>query len=193
MATIFAPPKGFEPPEVDYVNYDHVAAMDAEDAYVARLAAEARRCNTGKLVGEVVRFPAADGYAQYMVWKHAPLELVHLALGDAWSIPNAHARGLRITDIKANIERERGLAALFSEHANRPEAKLERVVSAHVTHPNTPESDLKPRVMHTVHWVDEEGAEHETELLAADPLDAMERMRLRAAQAKQLVASEGRD
>jgi hypothetical protein len=35
-----------------------------------------------------------------------PLTLVHLELGDAWHIPEAHARGLRLADIKAMVERD---------------------------------------------------------------------------------------
>ena len=54
-----------------------------------------------------------------------------------------------------------------------------RVVSAHTTNPNTPESDKLPRVMHTVSIrFDGETEMKEVQLMAADPLDAMDRVRL---------------
>lgn len=68
-----------------------------------------------KLTGEVVRFPIADGYAQYMVANATTL--IWLPLGDAWQIPDAHARGLRISDIKAEIDRARKFRELFSAKA----------------------------------------------------------------------------
>lgn len=64
-----------------------------------------------QLTGEVVRFPIADGYAQYMVADANTL--IHLPLGDAWQIPGPHARGLRISDIKAMVERDRKRAELW--------------------------------------------------------------------------------
>ena len=74
---------------------------------------------SGPLTGEVVSFPRADGYALYMVADKPPktrgeaTSLVHLPLGDAWSIPEAHARGLRKSDIVAMVKRDREMAKLF--------------------------------------------------------------------------------
>lgn len=119
MAKVYAPPAGFEAPDfsASFVNgrYDHDLDNKIVADYFARLAAEAKRRvgGTGDLVGKIVRFPVGDGYAQYMVWSHKPLALVHLAIHDAWSIPEAHARGLRLTDIRAMVEGERRMAELF--------------------------------------------------------------------------------
>ena len=67
------------------------------------------------LVGEIVRFPVADGYAQYMVWRQQPLQLIWIELGDAWSAHNALIRGLRVKDVKAQVDADKRLAALFAE------------------------------------------------------------------------------
>lgn len=63
--------------------------------------------------GSVIRFPIADGYAQYMVASMKPLRLVHLPIGDAWQIPVAHMRGLRADEVKARIGYEKNLDAIF--------------------------------------------------------------------------------
>jgi len=59
--------------------------------------------DSGKLVGSVVRFGVADGYAQYMIASEKPLTLVHLHFGDGYQIPEAHIRGLRLSDLRKQI------------------------------------------------------------------------------------------
>ena len=119
MAKTYRAPEGYEAPDfMDFMvdgGYDRDADDKAHAAYIDRLATLARSQNKGDLVGEVVRFPAADGYAQYMIWSHSPCTLIHLAIHDAWSIPEAHARGLRISDLRDMVERDRRLAAMFAE------------------------------------------------------------------------------
>jgi hypothetical protein len=66
-----------------------------------------------KLTGHIVRFPVADGAAQYMIANGTTL--IHLPLGDAWQIPAAHARGLRISDIQAEITRAAKFRALAAK------------------------------------------------------------------------------
>lgn len=119
MATVYAPPAGFEPPDVVFTDgkYDHTATAAAETAFIEALAAEARKADTGETVGQIIRFPVADGFAQYMVWKERPLQLVHLALGDAWTIPASHARGLKLADVKAMVDRDERIADLFRGEA----------------------------------------------------------------------------
>jgi hypothetical protein len=65
----------------------------------------------GKLVGEIVRFPVADGYAEYMVAGLKPVELVHIPTWDAWDYQYAHL--LTAKEIEERIESERLLAELF--------------------------------------------------------------------------------
>jgi len=103
MATVYRAP---EPaPDIDYRDWQKYEADEA--AYIERMQIAARLGNAGKpLVGEIVRFPIADGYAQYIVWNTKPLTLVWLEVGDAWSIPDAHSRGLRLADVEAMVRYE---------------------------------------------------------------------------------------
>ena len=108
MATIYSAPPGFDPPTITSDDYKERRWEAIESEYMERLAKEARRLSPhNALIGKVIRFPIADGYAQYMVWRTKPLQLVHLDLGDGWSIPDAHAHGLRLADVSTMIENER--------------------------------------------------------------------------------------
>jgi hypothetical protein len=120
MAKVFAPPAGFDPPGIgDYMTdgrYDREKCERLEREFIERLTVEAKAAGgTGALVGSVLRFPTADSYAQYLVWSERPLTLVHLPLGDGWSIPAAHARGLRISDVRDMVERDRRMAEMFTK------------------------------------------------------------------------------
>jgi hypothetical protein len=94
-----------------------------EQEYLERLAAEARRIamaehgSVDPVVGEIVRFGRGDGYAQYMVWRVRPLQLIHIELGDAWDVEDALIRGLRIGDIRQMVASEKRLRELFSKEA----------------------------------------------------------------------------
>jgi hypothetical protein len=66
-----------------------------------------------KLTGQIVRFPVADGAAEYMIMNGT--SMLHLPLGDAWQIPDAHARGIRITDIRNELDRSRKIRELFAQ------------------------------------------------------------------------------
>lgn len=76
---------------------------------------ELRAKNDGELVGEILRWQRADGYAQYMVVKQKPLTLSHVAIGDAWQVESALIRGLRLADVENMVQRERRLKELFSK------------------------------------------------------------------------------
>jgi hypothetical protein len=82
----------------------------AEKAYVDKLIGWAKTQSNHKYAGKIVRFPQADGYAQYLVVK--PSALIHLAVGDAWHYP--HVDRLLAKDIVAEVERQERLAKLFS-------------------------------------------------------------------------------
>lgn len=117
MAKVYAPPAGFDPPDFEDSLVDGRYDMKLDDQlhndYFDRLSAEAKRLNSGDLVGEMIHFPVADGAAQYMVWKQKPLQLIHLPVHDAWQIPEAHARGLNVTDVRAMVQSDKRLAELF--------------------------------------------------------------------------------
>jgi len=55
--------------------------------------------------GKVVTFPFADGFAYYFIKSERPLILQHIPYGDAYQIPAAHLRGLRLEDIQARQDR----------------------------------------------------------------------------------------
>lgn len=121
MATIYAPPADL-PSVPDFSDFkdedgriDFNAHLEAERDWVELVQDAARKAHTGNLVGEIVRFGVADGAAEYVVWKHAPLQLVHLPIGDAWNIPEAHARGLRLADVRALVEQSRRYSEIFGQ------------------------------------------------------------------------------
>ena len=114
MAAIFRAP--IDPPEFDF-RAGHDVWERQEKEYIAQLAEIARhRGGNDPLIGRVAKFQIADGYAQYMVAKVRPLELWHLALLDGYSISPAHARGLRLADIRANVGFEDAWAKLADDH-----------------------------------------------------------------------------
>lgn len=123
MATVYAPPTEIgNPPDTfsdefkdENGRWDFRAVAAAEEAWIKQLQDAARKANTGDLVGEIIRFGVADGYAQYVVWKQKPLQLIHLAVGDAWTIPEAHERGLRLTDVRQKVEQSRAYGELFGK------------------------------------------------------------------------------
>lgn len=118
MAKIYACPSDIQPPDFGQCFTDGRYDREKDDLlhaeFIARLASRAQRLHSGDLVGKVVRFPYADGSAAYMVWNHRPFELIHLPIHDAWRLPEAHERGLRLSDIRAEVERSERLAALFA-------------------------------------------------------------------------------
>lgn len=59
------------------------------------------------LIGAVVKWSVADGYAFYRVVKDKPLTLQHIPYGDGYMIPQAMMRGIRREDILKQIEFDR--------------------------------------------------------------------------------------
>ncbi len=100
--------------EPEYQNYDYQEELRKENAVLANLAVGLRVQNLGKLVGEIIRFQIADGYAQYMVKKEKPLQLVHLHIGDAWHADPILIRGLRLSDVRQQVSQEKKLTSMFS-------------------------------------------------------------------------------
>lgn len=116
---VYSCPDTVKVPDFDdaFVNgrYDY-KKDDANNAvFMADLKAELIRAGyTGPLTGEVLYFPYADGKAAYMV-ADAPRKtcLIHLPLGDAWSLPEWQTKGLTKAEVKKMIEADQRLAALF--------------------------------------------------------------------------------
>jgi hypothetical protein len=104
MATVFAPPASIPAPDFsDFIvegRYDREADKQATGKYLAALRTWLKDHGyKHRLTGKLVAFPVADGCAQYMIINGT--RIMYLPLGDAWQIPDAHARGLRATDLAA--------------------------------------------------------------------------------------------
>lgn len=116
MTTIYAVPEGFEPPDfMDFFDENHRYDREADDKahadYFKRFAAHLRTEAKGDIVGEVLYFPHCDGSAAYMVASEKPFSLVHLPIHDAYRLPAAHERGLRLSDARSMVESYRASAA----------------------------------------------------------------------------------
>ena len=89
------------------------------DAWEQRIADWCRaRGHSGDLIGKVIRFSVADGYARYIVvTQKGGLGLANTGEGDGYSIHPATIRGLRVSDVRSMLKREEALRALFSKKA----------------------------------------------------------------------------
>lgn len=69
--------------------------------------------NAADLTGSLLRFQRADGYAFYLVTKHKPLTLQHVAIGDAWWVEPETIRGLLERDVRQQLQRAAAYKQLF--------------------------------------------------------------------------------
>jgi hypothetical protein len=113
MAKIYAAPTEIPVPEPDYKNYKHEVESRRQEDYLKALAAYLRENYEGDLVGEEIYTPRADGYARYMIMSHKPFALVHIALGDRWRADPVWERGLRLSDARKMVERDKSMSKLF--------------------------------------------------------------------------------
>lgn len=101
-------------PKYDYSKTDWDSIQKVDDKYIADVKADlVAKGFTGSLVGEVVSFPYADGAAFYMVASLRPVALIHLPIGDAWRLPDAHERGLTAKDLRKHVESAKALSQIF--------------------------------------------------------------------------------
>ena len=78
-----------------------------------RLQAESNNLRPDVVVGAMIKFQVADGYAHYRVTASRPLTVQHVPYLDGYSISAAHIRGLTEADIFKQLAGDRGLAAIF--------------------------------------------------------------------------------
>lgn len=112
MATIYSHPKEIKVPSLSFNKvgeYQEECKRFKEELKNFLL----KRNPIGKNVGEVIQFPVADSYAEYMVASMKPLSLVHIPLGDAWSFEYAHR--LTTKDVQDKINQAKALAKLFAK------------------------------------------------------------------------------
>lgn len=113
MAKIFSAPNSIPIPKWNYKK-THQENMEEESKYVKQLKVVLADRKPGqKLVGEIIKFGVADGYAEYMVASVSPLELVHIPLGDAYEFPYVHR--LTKKDVEDKIKGQKALEELFKK------------------------------------------------------------------------------
>lgn len=98
----------------DYKEYERQVQAGVEQCRESLANNSTTAHHTGDMVGKVVKFQIADGYAEYMVVSEKPVQLIHLGFGDGYQIPDAHMRGLNLSDIREMVKSEEALARMFS-------------------------------------------------------------------------------
>lgn len=74
----------------------------------------------GEVTGAVIRFPAADNYARYLVVSAKPLQLAHLPYMDGYHVGAPMIRGLRLVDVQEMVRRNHVLAQMFASRKKEP-------------------------------------------------------------------------
>lgn len=111
MATIFNVPESIKVPEFNWK--DQKQYEKDEKKFIEDLANFLKRRKKGDLIGRVIKFQVADGYAEYMVAGLKPVELVFLPLIDAYQ--SEFAELMTAEKIKEMVERDDRLTKLFSK------------------------------------------------------------------------------
>ncbi len=119
MAKVYSLPDEFENkvPHFSFKEFQEKgvkAWQEIEKAFIEELKKWAIERNpTQEHVGEVIKFPMADGYAQYLVAATKPVQLIHLPLGDAWDSP--YANKTTKVDIERQVNANKRMAELFAK------------------------------------------------------------------------------
>jgi hypothetical protein len=111
MATIYSNPSQIPVPELDFQNFNNYLKECEE--YKIKLKEFISKSRKGKNIGEIIQFPVADGYAEYMVASMNPPQLIHIPTGDAWEFQYAHLLGEK--EIQQEIDKQKALKELFSK------------------------------------------------------------------------------
>jgi hypothetical protein len=88
------------------------AYLKAENEYIDKVIAWAKMNGRGDCTGEEIMFPVADGFARYIVLSIRPVQLIHLAVGDAWQFQ--YVERLTAKDVKSQVAHTRMRNRLFS-------------------------------------------------------------------------------
>ena len=114
MAQIYDAPNEIKEPDFNWKDIDQYN-KDCEkfkaDLKQWCIDRAARAGVTDENIGEVIKFPVADGYAEYMVAATKPVQLIHLPLWDAWEFP--YAKNLTKKDVVEKIQQQNSLKKLF--------------------------------------------------------------------------------
>ena len=121
-ATIYSVPKNVKLPKMDFSNFDRAKWLKDEEDFKKALRKDIKsKGYTGKNSGEIIKFPVADGYAEYMVLQMRPLGLIHLPLGDAYQFQYAHL--MTAKEVNDQIEGQKRMDKFFAENRKRQENK----------------------------------------------------------------------
>ena len=75
----------------------------------------------GEVVGALLKYQRADGYAYYLVVKDRPLTLQHVPVFDGYGVEPELIRGLTLLDVLNRLDGEWRLAALLEQRrVNKP-------------------------------------------------------------------------
>ncbi len=110
---VYRVPDELPAPKLEFP-FDTEKHLASEEAHKAALKAWLIKSGyKGKHTGEVVRFPVADGYAQYMLADGKKSFLIHLPYCDAYDYRDVQY--LPKAEILRRIEVSKKMAALFSK------------------------------------------------------------------------------
>lgn len=108
-AKVYGVPEGIQVPEFNFEDYS--AYEKEEEKFIQKLRDFCIKRKQEKNVGEIIRFPMGDGYAQYMVASMNPVELIHIPTGDAWD--SSYADLMTAEEIQKKLDGEKALKDLF--------------------------------------------------------------------------------
>lgn len=93
-------------PKFEFSGNDWEKSMKAQNEALEELQRKSDTLPEGEVVGAVLSFQVADGYAMYLVTKAKgnSIELKHIPFCDDYSIAAAHIRGLTKQDALAQRE-----------------------------------------------------------------------------------------
>lgn len=111
MAKVYELPEGFVAPDFNWKDIPQYEKDCAELTDKLKKWCIERNPDQ-KNVGEVIKFPVADGYAEYMVAATKPVELVHLPFWDAWQSETAELMTAKA--IQDKIDQKIAMAKLFA-------------------------------------------------------------------------------
>jgi len=112
MAEIYAVSKEVPAPALDFKDLN--AYQYSIEKYTKSMEAYIRGLGYAEPeTGKVIRFPVADGYAEYMVISVKNPQLVHLEVGDCYSFQYAHLLGSK--EIKEELEKASAWAKIFKK------------------------------------------------------------------------------
>lgn len=114
MAQLIATPKSIRI-EMEFRDGESIDTYLARsEAAMEKLETESDALMPDELVGALISFPRADGYAFYRVASITPLKLQHIPYGDAYCIDSATIRGLRLSDVAHMVSAAKRIKAIFA-------------------------------------------------------------------------------